>query len=104
MGLFSKKPNLSSFEVDASSSVPKFKYEGKTYDLDAYVKARELALREKLNSDHIKTVKNYKKAEKEYLKNKNAITYIEYNIGKQLFDGAEKLTVKAIDVINNVPS
>ncbi len=101
MGLFSKKPKLAAFEVDETFSGPSFKYEGKTYDLDAYVKSRESELRVKLNDDHVKTVKNFKNAQDTYNKNKNAITYIEYTIGRQLFNGEEKLKVNALDVANN---
>ena len=101
MGLFSKKPKLSAFEVDASFTEPTFTYEGKTYDLNAYVKSRESELRLKLSGDHVKTVKNYKKAQDAYNKNNNAITYIEYTIGRQLFDGEEKLKVNALDVANH---
>ena len=101
MGLFSRKPKLAAYEVDASFTGPKFTYEGKTYDLDAYVRSRDLDLRGRINNDHIQATKNYKKAQDAYYKNKNAITYIEYTLGKQLFDGAEKLKVSALDVANN---
>ena len=101
MGLFSKKPKLSAFEVDASFSGATFTYEGKVYDLDAYVKSRGMDLRDQLKGNHVKTVKNYKSAQEAYNKNKNVITYIEYTIGKQLFNGEEKLKVNALDVKNN---
>ncbi len=101
MGLFSKKPKLDKFLVDESADVAKFTYEGKTYDLDAYVLAREIELRAKFNNDHIKATKNYKKAQEAYYANKNAISYIEYSIGKQLFNEVDKVKINALDVKSN---
>lgn len=101
MGLFKKKDNLAAFEVQESDNVEKFSYNGKFYNLQAYVTARESAVRAAVNNDHVKTVKNYKKAEKAYVKNKDAVTYIEYALGKQLFNGAEKIKISSLDVKNN---
>ena len=100
MGLF-KKDNLSPYEVSADDKVEKFEYNGKYYDIVRYVKQCEADLRLKTNSDKVKIGKNAKKTEKKYLSNKNAITYIDYAIGKQLADGAEVLRVSAVDVKNN---
>lgn len=97
MGLF-KRDKLAPFEVPEDSDVEKFSYNGKFYDLQAYVKARELALRNKIMEDHVKTIKNRQKAEKEYVKDKNPITYIEYSMAKQLVDRAEILKVSAVDI------
>ena len=76
-------------------------YNGKYYDIVRYVKQCEADLRLKTNSDKVKIGKNAKKTEKKYLSNKNALTYIDYSIGKQLADGAEVLRVSAVDVKNN---
>lgn len=97
MGLF-KRDKLAAFEVQEESDVEKFSHNGKFYDLQAYVKSRELALRNKIMEDHVKTIKNRQKTEKEYVKDKNAVTYIEYAMAKQLVDRAEILKVSAVDI------
>lgn len=102
MGLF-KKDNLSAFEVqEDDNKVEKFSQNGKFYNLPAYVKSREAQLRNSIQSDHVKTIKNYMKAEKQYIKKKDAVSYIDYAMAKQLKDGAEVLKVSAVDIKNNV--
>lgn len=101
MGLF-KKDNLSAFEVQEDDKVEKFSQNGKFYNLPSYVKSREAELRNAIQSDHVKTIKNYMKAEKQYIKKKDAVSYIEYSLAKQLKDGAEVLKVTAVDIKNNV--
>lgn len=101
MGLFSKKPKIDQFEVGADENVDKFTLDGKTYDLERYVKFREAQLRMDFEGNPVKIGKNQVKTKKVYLKKKDVLSYIEWAIAKQLAEGAEKCRVSAIDVKNN---
>ncbi len=101
MGLFGKKDKLSKFEVDANSEVEKFEYQGKFYDLQEYVHAKEMAARDRIQEDHVKTIKNRQKTEKAYIAHKTAVNYIDYAIAKQLVDKADKVKISAVDVKYN---
>ncbi len=99
MGLFGKKYPLAQYEVGADDKVDKFTYNGKYYDLNAYVKQCEADLRFKTNSDKVKIGKNMKKAEKDYLSDKGSVVkYIDYEIAKQLADGQETMHVSVADI------
>lgn len=102
MGLFSKKPKLDNYLVDANENVEKFTVDGKTYDLERYVKFREADLRMEFEGNPVKIGKNQDKTKKAWLKDKtDVIAYIEFAIAKQLAEGAEKCRVSAVDVKNN---
>lgn len=104
MGLFSKKSNLSNYEVSADDKVDKFSQDGKYYDLERFVKFREAELRMDFEGNPVKIGKNQDKTKKVYLKKKDALSYIEWSIAKQLAEGAEKCKVSALDVKNNTNS
>lgn len=101
MGLFSKGPKLDQYEVSENENVEKFTHNGKVYDLERYVKFREAQLRMDFEGNPVKIGKNQDKTKKAYLKNKDALSYIEFAIAKQLAEGAEKCRVSAVDVKNN---
>lgn len=101
MGLFSKKTKLDQYEVSENENVEKFTQDGKVYDLERYVKFREAQLRMDFEGNPVKIGKNQDKTKKAYLKKKDALTYIEFAIAKQLAEGAEKCRVSAVDVKNN---
>ncbi len=101
MGLFSKKSKLSNYEVSADEKVEKFTQDGKTYDLERFVKFREAELRMEFEGNPVKIGKNEKKTKKIYLKKKTPVSFIEWKIAKQLAEGAEKCHVSAVDVKNN---
>lgn len=101
MGLFSKKTNLDQYEVSGNENVEKFTQDGKVYDLERYVKFREAQLRMDFEGNPVKIGKNQDKTKKVYLKKKDALSYIEFAIAKQLAEGAEKCRVSAVDVKNN---
>jgi len=99
MGLFGKKYPLAPYEVEKDSKVDKFTYNGKTYDLDRYVKQCEADVRLKTSSNKVKIGKNLKKAEKAYLADKSSVLkYIDYEVAKQLADGQEKMNISVADI------
>lgn len=99
MGLFGKKYPLAKYEVSQDEKVDKFTYQGKTYDLDRYVKQCEADVRLKTSSNPVKIGKNLKKAEKDYLADKSSVVkYIDYEVARQLADGQEKMNISVADI------
>lgn len=99
MGLFGKKYPLAQYEVSPDDKMDKFTYQGKTYDLDRYVKQCEADVRLKTSSNQVKIGKNLKKAEKDYLADKSSVVkYIDYEVARQLADGQEKMHITVADI------